>query len=185
MIELNKVLLVGRLTRDPEVRHTPQGTAVGKFSIAVDRRVNKERKEVSFIDCECWERQAEFLQQWFTKGKPIFVEGRLKQDSWEDRDTGQKRTKMVIVAEKLSFVGGPDRAEGEPGGDGDSGDAPAPAAAAPRRPPAQAAGASRPPQRPAPAPRPAAPAAAEDQGGRAEDYGDDNQGGPTDDDLPF
>lgn len=113
MIELNKVMLVGRLTRDPETRYTQNNNAVAAFSIAVNRRRGRDQPdEVAFIDCEAWTKTAEFIQKWFTKGKPILVEGRIKMDRWQDRESGQNRSKLLVSVERASFAGG-DRDEGE------------------------------------------------------------------------
>lgn len=170
MIELNKVMIVGRLTRDPEVRHIPSGAAVGKFSVALNRRINRERSETIYVDCECWDRQAEFLQQFFSKGKAIFVEGRLKTDSWEDQQTGQRRSRLVIVAERLSFVGGRDDAGG---GDGE-------------------ASRDEPGGQAAPPPRRSAPARSQDYATRQQATAAEPQyepeqgsGAHTEDDIPF
>ena len=107
MIDLNKTMIVGRLTRDPEMKHMQSGAALASFSIAVNRRRKDKQtgeyvEDVSFFDCEAWERSAEFIEKYFAKGKAIFVEGRLKQDTWEK--DGQKRSKVVIVAERVSFA---------------------------------------------------------------------------------
>lgn len=105
---LNKVLLIGNLTRDPEVKYLPSGQALAKFSVATSRyfknRDGERQEETTFVDCEAWGKTAEFINQWFQKGKKIFVEGRLRQDSWEDRSTGQKRYKMLVVTDNVSFV---------------------------------------------------------------------------------
>jgi single-strand DNA-binding protein len=87
----------------------------------VNRRRGRDNEETSYIDCEAWDRQAEFVQQWFTKGKPIFIEGRLKQDRWEDKATGQGRSKLILVCERASFVGGREDGQGEGGGDYEAG----------------------------------------------------------------
>ena len=109
MIELNKVMLVGRLTRDPEYRSTSTGRSVANFSLAVNRRsYNREagsyQDDTAFVDCECWERQAEFVKNYLHKGSGIFVEGRLKQDTWQDRETGANRSKLKVVAERINFA---------------------------------------------------------------------------------
>lgn len=192
MIELNRVLLVGRLTRDPETRYTTSGTAVASFAIAVNRRRGRDQEEVAYIDCEAWDRQAEFVQQWFTKGKAIFVEGRLKQDRWEDKATGQNRSKLLVVCERAAFVGGRDEGGGggdDDGGGGESGgggggrgsygggDRGGYGSGAPRR----GGGPSGPPRggdRPERSGRPAPPPTS----GGGGDYAADM---PTDDDLPF
>jgi single-strand DNA-binding protein len=116
MSNYNKVLLLGRLTRDPELRYTPQGTPVVDIGVAVNREYTtgtERRKETTFVDVTLWKRQAEVVSQYLKKGAPIFIEGRLSLDSWEQ--DGQKRSRLRVVAENFQFVGG--RAEGEAGGD--------------------------------------------------------------------
>jgi single-strand DNA-binding protein len=119
----NKVLLMGNLTRDPELRYTPKGTAVAKIGLAVNRQWKSEsgeqKEEVSFIDIEAWGRQAEVIAQYMKKGSPLFVEGRLKLDSWEDKNTKQKVSKLKVVLESFNFIGGP--REGGAGGGGGGG----------------------------------------------------------------
>jgi single-strand DNA-binding protein len=111
MASYNKVLLMGNLTRDPEVRYTPKGTAIAAIGLAVNRRWTTEsgeqKEEVTFVDIEVWGRQAETVGQYLSKGKPIFVEGRLKLDSWEDKESGQKKSKMKVVCERFQFIGAP------------------------------------------------------------------------------
>jgi single-strand DNA-binding protein len=109
MIELNKVLLVGNLTRDPEMKYLPSGTAIADLRLAVNRRgfdrSSGERKdETMFIDVTAWEKQAEFCKNYLSKGRAIFVEGRLRQDSWEDKQSGQTRSKISVVAERIQFA---------------------------------------------------------------------------------
>ncbi len=110
MANLNKVLLIGNLTRDPEVRYTPKGTAVCELGLAVNRyyvsETNEKREEVTYIDVETWGRTAENAGQYLAKGRPVFIEGRLRMESWDDKQTGQKRTKLKVVAEALQFLGG-------------------------------------------------------------------------------
>jgi single-strand DNA-binding protein len=110
MANFNKVLLMGNLTRDPEVRYTPKGTAVAQMGLAVNRKWTDEsgqqREEVLFVDIEVWGRQAETAGQYLSKGRPVFVEGRLRLDSWDDKETGQKRNKLKVVAERVQFLGG-------------------------------------------------------------------------------
>lgn len=105
-----KVIMMGNLTRDPEMRYTPSGAAIANFCVAVNRTWKSEdgqqHEEVSFIDCDAWGRTAETICQYFKKGKPIIVEGRLKQDTWDDRQTGQKRSKLKVVTERFTFVPG-------------------------------------------------------------------------------
>jgi len=111
MASYNKVLLMGNLTRDPEVRYTPKGTAIANLGLAVNRVYTTEggeqKEEVTFIDIEVWGRQAETAGQYLSKGRPVFVEGRLKLDSWEDKESGQKRNKLKVVAERVQFLGAP------------------------------------------------------------------------------
>jgi len=107
----NKVLLMGNLTRDPEVRYTPKGTAIANLGLAVNRSYTAEngehKEEVTFVDIEVWGRQAETAGQYLSKGRPVFVEGRLKLDSWEDKESGQKRNRLKVVAERVQFLGAP------------------------------------------------------------------------------
>jgi single-strand DNA-binding protein len=111
MANFNKVFLMGNLTRDPEVSYTPKGTAVAKLGLAVNRQWTAEngekKEEVTFVDVEAWGRQAETIGQYMSKGRPIFIEGRLKMDSWEDKETHQKRIKMKVVVENFQFLGAP------------------------------------------------------------------------------
>jgi single-strand DNA-binding protein len=124
MASFNKVILVGNLTRDPEVRYTAGGTAVCDISLAVnaqwtDKRTNERKEEVSFIDVTLWGRTAEIAGEYLAKGRPVLVEGRLQQDRWDDKETGQKRSKLKVVADGMQLLGGrPDGAGGGPGGGG-------------------------------------------------------------------
>ncbi|MDY5583197.1 single-stranded DNA-binding protein [Opitutia bacterium KCR 482] len=112
MSSFNKVILMGNLTRDPELRQTQNGTSVCRFAIAVNRSFNSQdgslRDETCFVEIDCFGKSAENIARFFTKGKPILVEGRLRQDTWEDKQTGQKRTKLMVVLERFEFVGGRD-----------------------------------------------------------------------------
>jgi single-strand DNA-binding protein len=107
MIGLNKVFLMGNLTRDPELRYTPNGTAVAGFGVAVNRRYTTkegDRKEdVDFFEVEVWDKQAENCNEYLAKGRGILVEGRLRQDRWED-ESGNKRSKLKIVASSVQFM---------------------------------------------------------------------------------
>ena len=128
MADFNKVMLMGRLTRDPEMRYTPSGMAVAKVGLAVGRRYfNKNTQETveesTFVDCEAWGKQAETINQYMRKGRPIFIEGRLKFDTWESRE-GQKRSKLSVVIEQFQFIdsggggqGGGGQGRGSQGGD--------------------------------------------------------------------
>jgi single-strand DNA-binding protein len=132
----NKVFLMGNLTRDPQVKHLPSQMVVVEFGLAVNRKYRTadgvDKEEVAFVDCTAFGRQAETISQYCTKGKPIFVEGRLKFDTWDDRSGGGKRSKLTVVVENFQFLGraiegngGPGEVAGATGGEGP---APAPAA---------------------------------------------------------
>lgn len=109
-----RVSTIANLTRDPELRVTPKGTAICQFGIAVNTKYKDaggtEHEEVLFIDVEAWGKQGEVVAKYFSKGKPIYVDGRLKQDNWDDKTTGQKRSKHKIVLERFEFIGGKDSA---------------------------------------------------------------------------
>jgi single-strand DNA-binding protein len=123
MANLNKVMLIGNLTRDPEVRYTPKGTAIAEIGLAVNRNYTTEsgekKEEVTFVDVELWGRQAEIAGEYLKKGRPVFIEGRLKLDSWEDKQTGQKKSKLRVVAEGMQFLGSREGGAGGGGGGGD------------------------------------------------------------------
>ena len=126
MANLNKVFLMGNLTRDPELRYTPSGTAVCDFGLAVNRRWRgqdgEQRDETCFVDITAWARQAEVISEYCRKGRPLFVEGRLRLDSWETQD-GQKRSKLKVTLEGFQFIGG--RGDGGRSSErGESGDQP-------------------------------------------------------------
>ena len=170
MLELNKVMLIGNLTRDPELSYLSSGTALAKLSLAVNRRYrdrNGENKEdTAFVDIDTWSKTAEFCAKYLKKGRRIFVEGRLKQDRWEAPD-GSKRNKLSVTAERVQFADS--RAGGDEGGGGsydaggDAGDMSQPAMSS-------RAGSSVGSRRSADVPPP-------------EDFPDDSHG--TADDLPF
>jgi len=109
MASFNKVILLGNLTRDPELRHTPAGMAVCSFDVAVNRsfttRAGERREEACFITVVVWDKQAQTCAEFLSKGRQVLIEGRLQQRSWETPD-GQKRTKHEVVAERVQFVGG-------------------------------------------------------------------------------
>jgi len=140
MANFNKVYLMGNLTRDPEMRVTPKGTAICQFGLAVSRTWKDEsgqpREEATFVDIEAWGKQGETISKYCTKGRPLFVEGRLRFDQWEDKTSGQKRSKLKVVLENFQFIGGRgDGAGGAPAeSDGAAADAPASPRAAPRAP---------------------------------------------------
>lgn len=106
----NKVILMGNLTRDPETRTTPSGQSVTNFSVAVSRNWKGQdgqlQEQTSFINCVAWARTGETIAQYLTKGSPILVSGRLDQRSWEDKESGQKRSAVEVVVEDFNFVGG-------------------------------------------------------------------------------
>lgn len=174
MAALNKVMLIGNLTRDPEVRYTPKGSAVSDLSLAVNRSYTvdggERMEETTYVDIVVWAKLAELAGQYLSKGRRVFVEGRLQMDSWEDRQTGQKRTKLRVVAENLQFLDSKGDREGG-GGGGGGGDRGGYSQRPPQRQGSGGGGGSRPaPQRQAP----------------NDDYGD----GPItddmeEDDIPF
>jgi single-strand DNA-binding protein len=110
MPSLNKVMLIGNLTRDPEVRYTPKGSAVADLSLATNRSYTadngEKREEVTYVDVVLWARLAEIAGQYLHKGAPAFIEGRLQLDTWEDKATGQKRSRLRVVGETLQLLGG-------------------------------------------------------------------------------
>ena len=145
MSSYNKVILMGNLTRDPETRVTPSGMSICKIGLAVNRvtttQDGNKKEEVTYVDCDAFGKQAETISRWMSKGKGILIEGRLRLDQWDDKATGQPRSKLGVVVENFQFVGG--RGEGDASGTADQGgEAAAPQAPAPR---------------PAPAAKPAAP----------------------------
>jgi single-strand DNA-binding protein len=109
MANFNKVILAGNLTRDPEMKYTSKGTAIASFGMAINRRWKSEtgetKEEVTFVDIEAYGRQAEVVGQYLKKGNPFLVEGRLKLDQWEDKNTHQKQSKLRVVLEGFSFLG--------------------------------------------------------------------------------
>jgi len=162
MASFNKVILMGNLTRDPDTRVTPTGTTICKIGLAVNRTFTAQdgtkKEEVTFVDCDAFGKQAETISKWMVKGKGILIEGRLRRDQWDDKATGQARSKLGVVIENFQFVGG--RGEGEGAPAESEGEAPAKTAF---RAPAQ-------PQKQAPARRaPSAPQASQN----------------IDDDVPF
>jgi single-strand DNA-binding protein len=146
MASFNKVILLGNLTRDPEVRYTPKGTAVTELGMAVNRVYTAEngekREDTTFVDVTLWGRTAEIAGEYLKKGRPVFIEGRLQLDTWDDKQSGQKRSKLKVVGEGLQLLGG--RPGGGAAGGGDE------------------EGGSRPSSRPAPPPKAAAPSEPDD-----------------------
>jgi single-strand DNA-binding protein len=125
MPNLNKVMLMGNLTRDPEIKYTPKGTAVADIGLAVNRvwstETGEKREEVTFVDVELWGRQAELAGEYLKKGRPVYIEGRLKLDTWDDKQSGQKRSKMRVVCENMQFLGSREGGGGPAGGGGGGG----------------------------------------------------------------
>ena len=118
MASFNKVILAGNLTRDPELRYTPKGTAIARLGIACNRKWKSEtgelKEEVTFVDVDAFGKQAETIGQYLKKGRPILIEGRLRLDQWEDKQSGQKKSKLGVVLESFQFLdsGGGGRGEG-------------------------------------------------------------------------
>src|SRR5881392_4153718 len=137
MASFNKVILLGNLTRDPEVRYTPKGTAVTELGMAEN---GEKREETTFVDVTLWGRTAEIAGEYLKKGRPVFIEGRLQLDTWDDKQSGQKRSKLKVIGEGLQLLGG--RPGGGSGGDEEGG--------------------SRSSSRPAPPPKAAAPSESDD-----------------------
>lgn len=123
MASFNKVILVGNLTRDPEVRYVPSGKAVAEIGLAVnsswfDKQSNTRKEEVTFVDVTLWGRTAEIAGEYLSKGRPVLIEGRLQLDTWEDKTSGQKRSKLRVVCESMQMLGS---REGAGAGGGRSG----------------------------------------------------------------
>lgn len=131
MANFNKVILAGNLTRDPELRYTPKGTAIARIGMAINRTWKTEtgetKEEVTFVDVDAFGRQAEVIAQYMKKGRPLLVEGRLKLDQWEDKNTHQKQSKLKVVLDSFSFLG----TRGDDGGGGGEPPKPRPPAPAP------------------------------------------------------
>lgn len=114
----NKVILMGNLTRDPQVRYIPSGTAVADIGLAVnrswfDKQTNSRKEDVTFVDVTLWGRQAEVAGEYLSKGRAVLIEGRLQLDQWEDRESGQKRSRLKVIGENMTMVSG-----GQGGGGG-------------------------------------------------------------------
>ncbi len=140
MASFNKVILLGNLTRDPEVRYTPKGTAVTELGMAVNRVYTAEngekREETTFVDVTLWGRTAEIAGEYLKKGRPVFIEGRLQLDTWDDKTSGQKRSKLKVVGEGLQLIGSrPGGGGGGGGGGGDDEGSGAPRSSRPAPPP--------------------------------------------------
>ncbi len=124
MASFNRVILVGNLTRDPQVKYTPGGTAVAEIGLAVnrqwfDKQTNSRKEDVTFVDVTLWGRTAEIAGEYLGKGRQVLIEGRLQTDSWDDKETGQKRSKLRVVCENMTMLGS--RNEGGGGGGGGGG----------------------------------------------------------------
>src|SRR3954470_23731007 len=136
MASFNKVILLGNLTRDPEIRYTPKGSAVCDLGIAVNRQYTLEngerREEVTYVDVVLWARLAEIAAEYLKKGRPVFIEGRLQLDTWDDKQSGQKRSKLRVIGENMQMLGSRQGSGGAPAETGDE-DRPARATAAPPR----------------------------------------------------
>jgi single-strand DNA-binding protein len=147
MASLNKVFLIGNLTRDPELRVTPKGTPICQFGIAVNRQYKDDsgatRDETTFVDIEAWGKQGELVAKYLGKGSQCMVEGRLKLDQWEDKASGQKRSRLKVVLDNVQFLGAPR---------GSGASAPPSAEDVDQTPAAERP--APPPRRPAPAPAP-------------------------------
>ena len=139
MPNLNKVMIMGNLTRDPEIKYTPKGMAIAVFGVAVNRvwstESGEKQEEVTFIDIEMFGRKAEVVGEYFKKGKPIYIEGRLKLDSWDDKTSGQKKSKLKVIGETFEFLGGREGGggESEPRGEGPPASRPASKPAPPQK----------------------------------------------------
>ncbi|MFZ0708827.1 MAG: single-stranded DNA-binding protein [Terrimicrobiaceae bacterium] len=129
MASLNKVMLIGNVTRDPEVKYTPKGSAVADVGLAINRSYTNQSgekvEEVTYVDVELWGRLAEIAGEYAKKGRPIFVEGRLRIDSWEDKQSGQKRNRLKVVGEGLQLLGSRSGGQGGAAGADFEGEAPA------------------------------------------------------------
>lgn len=125
MASFNKVILMGNLTRDPQVRYTPGGSAVTEIGLAVnrtwfDKQTNSRKEDVTFVDVTLWGRQAEVAGEYLAKGRAVLIEGRLQLDTWDDKETGQKRSKLRVVGEQMTMVGGRSEGGAPAGGGGGS-----------------------------------------------------------------
>ena len=116
MASFNKVILAGNLTRDPELRYTPKGTAIARLGLACNRKWKSEtgemKEEVTFVDVDAFGKTAEIIGQYLKKGRPILIEGRLRYETWEDKQTKQKKSKLGVVMENFQFLDSGNRSEG-------------------------------------------------------------------------
>jgi len=114
-MNVNNVTIAGNITRDIEMKFTPGGMGIASFGVAINRKFKDKatgdmREDVTFVDCDAFGKTAEAMHKYLTKGSPIYIEGRLKLDSWEDKQTGQKRSKLKVVVDNFQFVGKADGA---------------------------------------------------------------------------
>lgn len=125
MASYNRVVLLGNCTRDPEVKYTPKGTAVTELGLALNRYYStdggEKREETTYVDVTLWGRPAEIAGEYVKKGRPVMIEGRLQLDTWDDKQSGQKRSKLKVVAENLQLLGSREGGEGAGGGARSSG----------------------------------------------------------------
>ena len=126
MANFNKVILAGRLTRDPQLSYLPSNTPVCEFGMAINRKFKQQngemREETCFVDLTAWGRQAEIINQYTQKGSPLFVEGRLEYSTWEAQDGGGKRSKLAVVVENFQLMGGRSGGESQGGARAPSGE---------------------------------------------------------------
>ena len=121
MASLNKVMIIGNLTRDPELRYTPKGQAVVDLALAMNRRYvvdGEKREEVTYVDVTFWGKGAEIISQYMKKGNPMYIEGRLRLDQWDDKESGKKQSRLKITGEEFQFLGGKGESGGSQGGGG-------------------------------------------------------------------
>lgn len=122
MASYNKVLLMGNLTRDVEMKQIGSGQSVANIGLAVSRKFKtqsgEDREETTFVDCEAWGKTAEVMAKYLSKGRPVFIEGRLKLDTWQDKNDGSNRSKMRVVVEGFQFI---NSGQGQGGGGGEGG----------------------------------------------------------------
>src|SRR5437763_1116723 len=149
MASFNKVILLGNLTRDPEIRYIPKGSEVCDLGIAVNRQYTLEngerREEVTYVDVVLWARLAEIAAEYLKKGRPVFIEGRLQLDTWDDKQSGQKRSKLRVIGENMQMLGSRPGGGAGAGGGADAGDEDRPARST-TAPPKAAAAAAVPPE---------------------------------------
>ncbi len=183
MASYNKVMLIGNLTRDPEVRFTPKGSAVCDIGLAINRVYTADSgekvEEVTFVDVVLWGKTAELAGKYLQKGRPVHIEGRLQMESWEDKATGQKRTKLKVVGEQMQFLGSPQGGDRAPAGGGGEEGGSSGGGGGYSRP------AARPAQRPAPAQQRSAAPPAQRQP-QNDEFGEGPiTDGMEEDDIPF